>query len=63
MKNGTPLTLNLSSNVVGDFKNETNFLQKLLLTNTQISNICKAFANNVSANIELSKTQFHKIGQ
>ena len=36
---------------------------KLLLTNTQVSELCKAFANNFSANIKLSKTQLHKIGQ
>ena len=32
----------------------------MLLTNTQV---CKAFANNPSANIKSSKTQLHKIGQ
>ena len=36
---------------------------KLLLTNTQVSKLRKAFASNSSANIELSKTQLHKIGQ
>ena len=35
----------------------------LLLTNTQVSKLRKAFANNSSANIELSKTQLHKVGQ
>ena len=33
------------------------------LTNTQVSNLHKAFANNSLANINLSKTQLHKIGQ
>ena len=33
------------------------------LTNTQASRLCKAFANSSSANIKLSKTQLHKIGQ
>ena len=32
----------------------------MLLTNTQV---CKAFANNSSANIKSSKTQLHKTGQ
>ena len=35
----------------------------LLLTNTKVSNFCKAFTNNSSANIKLSKTQLHKIVQ
>ena len=34
---------------------------KLLLTNTQISKLPKAFANNSSSNIKSSKTQLHKI--
>ena len=35
----------------------------MLLTNTHVSELRKAFANNSSANIKLSKTQLHKIGQ
>ena len=35
--------------------------QLLLLTNTQVSRLRKAFAKNSSANIKLSKTQLHKI--
>ena len=50
------------SNVVGDFNDESNFLQKLLLTTTQVSKFCKGFANNSSGNTKLSKTQLHKIG-
>ena len=53
----------LKPNIVGDFNTENNFLHKLLLTNTQVSRLRKAFANNSSANIKLSKTQLHKIGQ
>ena len=33
------------------------------MTNTQVSRLCKAFANNSLANIKLSKTWLHKIGQ
>ena len=62
IKNGTEVTLNLSSNMIGDSNNETNVQHKLLLTNTKILRICKAFANNASANIKSSKTQWHKIG-
>ena len=57
------VTLKLSSNVVGDSNDENNFPYQLLLTNTQVSRLCKAFANGSSANIKLSKTQLHKIGQ
>ena len=35
----------------------------MLLTNTQLLKLCKAFTNNSSANIKLSKTQLHKIVQ
>ena len=62
IKNDIEVTLKLSSNVAGDSNDENNFLNKLLLTNTQVSRLCKAFANGSSANIKLSKTQFHKIG-
>ena len=63
IKIGTDVTLNLLSNIVGDSNDENNFPHKLLLTNTQISKLRKAFANKSSANIKLSKTQLHKIGQ
>ena len=63
IKNGTEVTLKVSLNVVGDSNDENNFSHKLLLSNTKISWIRKAFANNSSANIKLSKTQLHKIGQ
>ena len=36
IKNETKVTLNLSSNIVGDSNDETSFLHKLLLTNTQV---------------------------
>ena len=42
---------------------ETNFPHELLLTNRQVANLRKAFANNSSANIKLSKTQLFKIIQ
>ena len=41
--------------------NETNFPHKLLLTDTQVSKICKAFANGSSANIKFPKIQLSKI--
>ena len=54
--NGPEVTLNLSSNVIGDSNDEANFPLKLLLTDTQNSRLSKAFADNLSAKIKLSKT-------
>ena len=48
IKNGTQVTLNLSSNVIGDSNDEANFPHKFSLTNRQISTIRKAFANGSS---------------
>ena len=61
IKNETEVVLRSSSNVIGD--NETNFLHKFLLTNRQVSNLCKAFVNHLSADIKLSKTQLSKMIQ
>ena len=57
------VTLNLSSDVVGDSNGETNFPHRLLLINTRVSRLRKTLANNSLANIKLSKTQLHKMGQ
>ena len=53
MKNGTEVSLKLSSNVTGDSNNDNNFPHKLLLTNTQVSRFHKAFTNGSSTNIKL----------
>ena len=45
IKKGTEVTLKLSSNAVGDSNDETNFLNKLLFTNTQVSEIRKDFVS------------------
>ena len=63
IKSGTEVALNLSSNLIGNFNDETNFAHKLLLTDTQVLKICKAFTNGSSANIKFSKTQLSKIVQ
>ena len=47
--------------MVGD--NETKCSHKLLLTNRQVANIRKAFPNNLSTDIKLSKTQLSKMMQ
>ena len=44
--------------MIGD--DETNFSHKLLLTNREIANLCKGFANYLSNDIKLSKTQLSK---
>ena len=63
IKNSTNVTLNPSSNVVGDSNDETNFPHKLLSTNTQISKIRKAFANGSSANKKILQTELSKMVQ
>ena len=63
IRNGTEVTLRISSNVVGDSNDEHNFSHKLLLTNTQVSKLRKAFANGSSAKTKLTKTQLHTIRQ
>ena len=61
IKNKTEVVLRLSSNMICD--NETNFPHQLLLTNRQVANIHKAFANNSFVDIKLSKTQLSKMIQ
>ena len=43
--------------------NESNFPHKLLITNRQVPNLCKAFANYLSTDIKLSKTKLSKMIQ
>ena len=47
--------------MIGNSNDETNFPHKLLLTNRQVSNLRKAFANNSSTNMKLSKIQLSKM--
>ena len=61
IKNETEVVLRLSSNMIGEDK--TNFPHKLLLTNRQVANLRKTFANNLSADIKVSKTQISKMLQ
>ena len=49
--------------MIGDFDDETTFPHKLLLTNRQVANLHKAFANKSSADIKLSKTQLFGMTQ
>ena len=57
----TEAVLRLSSNVIGNPNDETNFLHKLLLTNRQVLNLRNAFANNSSTDIKLSETKLSKM--
>ena len=63
IKNETEVVLRLSSNMIDNSDDEANFPHKWLLTNTQVANLRKAFGNNFSINIKLSKTQLSKIVQ
>ena len=63
LKNGTEVTLDLSSNLIRNSNDETNFPDKLLLTNTQVPKICKAFKNGSSAKTKFSKTHLSEIVQ
>ena len=63
IKNETYVVLRISSNMVGNSNDNTNFPHELLLTNRQVANIRKAFAKNTSTDIKLSKTQLSKMIQ
>ena len=62
IKDKTEVVLKLS-NVIGNSDDQTNFPHELLLTNRQVANLRKAFANNSSTDIRLSKTQLYKMIQ
>ena len=63
IKNETDVVLRISSGMVGNSNDNANFPHKLLLTDRQIANIGKAFANNLSRDVKFSKTQLLKISQ
>ena len=52
VNNETEIVFILSSNMVGNSDDETNFPHELLLTNRQVPNLRKAFANNSSTDIK-----------
>ena len=47
--------------MTGNSDDKTNFPNELLLTNRPVANLRKAFANNSSTDIKLSKTQLSKM--
>ena len=61
IKNKTEVVLRLSSNMIGD--NEANVSHKLLITNRQVANFRKAFANYLSTDIKKLKNQLSKMIQ
>ena len=61
IKNGTEVSLSYPSNVIGHSNNQTNFTNKLLLTDIQASRLRKVFGNNSSGNIKFPKTQLSKM--
>ena len=63
IKNEIDVVIRLSPNMIGDSNDEVNFPHELLLTDRQVSTICKAFSNNSSVDIKFSKTQLSKILQ
>ena len=63
IKNETDIVLRISSNMVSNSNDNTNFPHELLLTNRQVANIRNAFAKNTSTDIKLSKTQLSKMIQ
>ena len=63
IKDENDVVLRLSSNMVGNSIDNTNFPHELLLTNRQVENIRKAFGNHLSTDIKLSKTQLSKMIQ
>ena len=63
IKNETEVVLRLSLNMIGDSDDKINFSHGLFLTNRQVANLSKAFANNLSTDIKLSKTQISKMIQ
>ena len=63
IKNESDVVLRISSSMVGNSNDNTNFPHKFLLTDRQVANICKAFPNNLSRDIKFSKTQLLKMSQ
>ena len=49
--------------MIDNSNNETNIPHRLLLTSRQVTNLGKAFVNNSSTDVKLSKTQLSKMIQ
>ena len=53
IKNETEVVLRLSSNMIGNSDDHTNFPHKLLLIKKQVANLRQAFLNNLPTDIKL----------
>ena len=63
IKDEANVVLRLSSNMIDNSDDNTNFPHELLLTNRQVANLRNAFAKNTSTDIMLSITQLSKMIQ
>ena len=61
--NKTEIVSRLSSNMFDNSDDKNNFPPKLLLTNRQVAILHKAFANNSSTDIKLSRTRLSEMMQ
>ena len=52
IKNENDVVIRLSSNMIGDSNEKTNFPHELLLTDRQVSSICKPFTDNLLVDIK-----------
>ena len=63
IKNENDVVIRLCPSMIGDSNDKGNFPHELLLTNRQVCSTRKAFSNNSSADIKLSKTHLSKMIQ
>ena len=63
IRNEADVVLRLSSNMIGNSSDNTNFPHELLLINRQVANLRKAFGNQLSTDIKFSKAQLSKMIQ
>ena len=60
IKNETDVALRLSSNMIGNTDDNTNFRHELLLANRQVANLLKAFAKNTSTDLCYQKLNYQR---
>ena len=60
IKNETDVVLRVSSNMIGDSNDNTNFPHEVLLTNRQVANIRKAFSNHSLIALSYQKLNYQK---
>ena len=59
IKNKMKVVLRLSSNMAGNFDDETSFPHKLLLTNRQVANLSKSFSSHKTSLAFTNLRNFH----